>query len=542
MTGDPSSDYPPAANEDGGRVRAQRWPRNDHLGHRCALTLPPTPGPLAKSFLNELLNRTVSKAKLPLLPLILAAVPAALKRALAQEGIPFQLETSGPPAGRFVLYDSARETRCAASSAQVMIDVRRLATEEREDPFEALDDEQSKRHSWRIGGLDVSEEVARVDKHALRRRILARLRATLEAEGGVWLRVGAFPFPYRSAFNYRIDYDDYDPADFHAMLDAMRGREGSFSHYVCGASYESQPDALDRLRGRDVGSHGYWRHTYLDATENLRNVRRGIDVLRAAGIEPIGFAAPHGRYNRGLNSALAVLGVTHSSEFGLAYDDVPFFPSGSDVLQIPFHPIGLGIFLDAASQTRTQGIPTELAAADIASAHFQRIVHAKYQAGEPIFLYGHPTRRLGRYPHVVGDVFRVVSDFAALWHTTLAEFARWWRARAEVSLRVVREDRQIVCHVLRQPAGYRCAIEFFRGEHVAPMPLDDAVIRFTPEALAYQARRPQAMLRPVRVDRPEGLRGSVLRYFDWERVTPVDEINAGWWRGWVKRTLRRIQK
>lgn len=487
-------------------------------------------------------NYIVSQAKLPLLPLVLAAVPAALKRALGQEGIPWQDETAGPLAGRFVLYDSARETRRESGSSQTLIDVRRLVVDEKEDPFVALDDEQSKRHCWRIGGLDVCEEVARVDKRALRQRIMTRLRAAIEAEDGVWLRVGAFPFPYRSAFNFRVDYDDYDAADFHATLDAMRGREGSFSHYVCGASYEVQADALDRLRGRDVGSHGYWHHTYLDATENLRNVRRGIDVLRAAGIEPVGFAAPHGRYNRGLSSALAVLGVTHSSEFGLAYDEVPFLPRGSDVLQIPFHPIGLGIFLDAARESRAGGVPTELSAADIASAHFQRIVHAKYQAGEPIFLYGHPTRKLGRYPHVVGDVLRVVSDFAALWHTTLADFARWWRARTEVSLRVTREDRQIVCQVLRQPAGYRCAIEYWRGEHVAPMPLDEAVIRFSPEALGYQSRRPQSLPRPVRVDRAEGLRGSVLRYFDWERVTPVDEINAGWWRGWVKQTLRRLRK
>ena len=63
-------------------------------------------------------------------------------------------------------------------------------------------------------------------------------------------------------------------------------------------------------------------------------------------------------------------------------------------------------------------------AADIAAAHFQRVAQAKYQAGEPILFYGHPTRRLGRYPHVVAGALRAVSDFAAVWHTTLAEFAR----------------------------------------------------------------------------------------------------------------------
>ncbi len=52
---------------------------------------------------------------------------------------------------------------------------------------------------------------------------------------------------------------------------------------------EQAPDALARLRGLDVGSHGYWHHTYRTARENHRNMLRGIEVLLAAGIEPSGF-------------------------------------------------------------------------------------------------------------------------------------------------------------------------------------------------------------------------------------------------------------
>ncbi len=77
------------------------------------------------------------------------------------------------------------------------------------------------------------------------------------------------------------------------------------------------------LRGFDVGSHGYRHHTYHFAKDNLANVRRGIGVLRQAGLEPSGYAAPHGRFNRGLLAGLEELGVTHSSEFALAYDELP---------------------------------------------------------------------------------------------------------------------------------------------------------------------------------------------------------------------------
>ena len=38
--------------------------------------------------------------------------------------------------------------------------------------------------------------------------------------------------------------------------------------------------------------------------------------------------------------------------------------------------------------------------------------------GEPVFLYGHPTGRLGRYPEVLRAVFETVDGFGAVWKTT----------------------------------------------------------------------------------------------------------------------------
>ena len=67
--------------------------------------------------------------------------------------------------------------------------------------------------------------------------------------------------------------------------------------------------------------------------------------------EPVGFAAPHGRWNAGLDAVLDELGYLYSSDFQLGYDDLPFFPWREDrfssVLQVPIHPICEGLFLDA---------------------------------------------------------------------------------------------------------------------------------------------------------------------------------------------------
>ena len=66
----------------------------------------------------------------------------------------------------------------------------------------------------------------------------------------------------------------------------IAGEERATSHYVNAAAYQSRTDALNRLAGLDVGSHGYYHHTYLTYEENLLNVRRGIETLQQHGIEP----------------------------------------------------------------------------------------------------------------------------------------------------------------------------------------------------------------------------------------------------------------
>jgi peptidoglycan/xylan/chitin deacetylase (PgdA/CDA1 family) len=363
----------------------------------------------------------------------------------------------------------------------------------------------------------------------------------VEIAGGIWLRATAFPYPYRSAFNFRLDYDEYDADDFASVLSVVEQQPECFSHFICAASFENQPQALAQLKGGDVGSHGYWHHTYDDVLENRRNVTRGIATLRAHGIEPAGFAAPHGRFNRGLLSVLEELGVRHSSEFGLAYDELPFFPADSSVLQVPVHPICLGICLEAATESGGADGQALRSAADVLAEYFRWIATAKYQAGEPIFLYGHPERRLGRFPHVLRIVLETVSQFAAVWRTTLSEFTTWWRARSELQLRVYRVGDNFEIHVDQRPPGYRFGVEYWRGEHSAPMPIDEPIVQFSPSALVFQGRKPRDLPTLVRLDQPIGLRSQLLRYLDWEKVTPVEEIGTHHWRGWVKRTLRRIR-
>jgi hypothetical protein len=391
-----------------------------------------------------------------------------------------------------------------------------------------------------VGPWAVEEEISRRDKSAIRQKLLDALRSQLEQMGGVWLCVSAYPFPYRSAMNFRFDYDEYHAAGFGSALRATVGNEDCTSHFVCASAFAEQPDALLRLRGLDIGAHGQWHHTYRTKEENLANVSRGIQALRESGIEARGFAAPHGRFNAELLAALDELGVTHSSEFGLAYDDLPFFPNESHVLQIPVHPVCLELFVESARRRAHADDPMAIDRAVAEGiGYFQETALRKYRAGEPLFFYGHPVGPWGEQPHVLSAILAAVASCQSLWRVTMTEFGAWWRVRGGLRIRVARDGEQYAVTAEHPPADYPITVELWRGRHVARMRLEHPALRFSPAALAYETRTAAAGVRPARVERPHGLRSHLRRLIDWEKVTPVDQIAPLNWRNIAKRALRR---
>ena len=157
---------------------------------------------------------------------------------------------------------------------------------------------------------------------------------------------------------------------------------------------------------------------------NRRNLRLAHRILLDAGIEPVGFAAPHGRWNAGLDAALEDLGYLYSSDFQLGYNDRPFFPWRGDrfsrVLQVPIHPVCEGLFVEAGTEGGRE-----------VAEHLAAVVRARIDAGEPAFVYGHPERRLARFPEVLRALQAEIAAEPFVWRVTLTEFAEWWRWRSE---------------------------------------------------------------------------------------------------------------
>lgn len=486
-------------------------------------------------------------APLPPLPLLLWNTPPGLEQVLAQEGIAtFQVRDHHPlmfRAGRFVLYDGRRVPRSAVraglSPEHVALDVQRLGDGMPRDPFDMLTDARSHRAIWTVAGRALTERVARFDRGAVRRRIVNRVRHAVEQGGGLWARLAPYPYPYRSAFNFRVDLDEPEVADYYRFARARRRLEDCCTHFVSTRAYGQQTDVLNDLRQFDTQSHGHHHVIYRDPGANQRNLIRAHEILANAGFEPTGFAAPHGRWNPGLDGVLEDLKYAYSSDFQLAYDDFPFFPWRYDegrfsrVLQVPIHPVCEGLFLEAG--------PTS---GHVIAAYLSAVVRGKVAAGETAFVYGHPERRLARFPEVLSTLDAATAGNPLIWRVTLTEFAAWWRWRHERRWSVVpRSEGQFEVQFDDWDARYPLGLEIRRGSHASTIPIQGPRTLIRLEDLAYERRDVRADLpAPHPAPWTPSFKAAVRDVLDWETVTPLDELPTATWTDRVKRGLRHWRR
>jgi hypothetical protein len=481
---------------------------------------------------------------LPVLPLLLWETPPGLELILAQEGVPVHVVERPRPfafeAGRFVLYDGRRvgrsQVRRCLDGRHVAIDVALLREGEPTDPFADLIDPGAGLRAWQVGPHRVAERVAHVPRAAIRARLLGRLRDLLTRSGGVWARLAAYPAPYRAAFNFRADLDEPYPEDYFAFARARAPLDDCTTHFVSTRAYGESPDVLADLARLDTQSHGHHHVVTRDGRPNRRNLERAHEILVRAGITPTGFAAPEGRWNPGLDRAIAAMGYRYSSDFSLGHDDRPFFPvvdgRPGPVLQVPIHPVCEGLFLDRGI---TDG--------RLMSAYFAEVVRRKLDAGEPAFVYGHPERRLAYYPEILARLAESIEGQPRVWRVTLTAFAAWWRWRSARRWSLVPKGPGVFEVQFEEwDTAYPLALEIQRGSHVATVRPERPWTRVELNSLAYERRLPRVDLpHPEAVRQPWTLRHALRHALDWETVTPLADLPADGVRALLKRGLRRIR-
>jgi hypothetical protein len=480
-------------------------------------------------------------ADLPELPVLLWETPPGLELVLAQEGLPFEKVRDPHPlafvGGRVVLFDGRRvpawKVRGVLSAEHAAIDVDGLRGSWGSDPFSTILDNRAGHATWRVDGFELVERIARVPKAPIRRSLVERLRERVAGAGGVWARLAPYPHPYRSAFNFRVDLDEHEPDDYWRFARARRPLEDCTTHFVSTRAYGLDREILDDLRPLDTQSHGHYHVVYRDEEANRRNLERAHAMLARAGFSPSGFAAPEGRWNPGLDRAVEGLGYEFSSDFGVGYDDLPFYPwcdgGFSTVLQVPIHPVCEGIFLEAGLDDESR-----------IAAYFAEVVRAKVASGEPAFVYGHPERRLARLPGVLPALDAVVRGDGLVWKVTLAEFARWWRWRGGRRWSLVpRGEDRFEVQLDEWDPRYPLSMEIVRGSHVASIPLRGPRTTLQVSELAFERRRPRVDLpTPAPARPPRGLKSLVRAALDWETITPIEELPEDTLAARLKKRLR----
>ena len=266
------------------------------------------------------------------------------------------------------------------------------------------------------------------------------------------------------------------------------------------------------------------------------NLERAHRILCGSGFEPVGFAAPHGRWRKSLDEQLEDLGYLYSSDFQIGYDDFPFYPWRGDrfsrVLQIP----GASGLRGAVPGRRRRSTGAD-----------RRVFppgdrRSRLDAGELAVIYGHPERRLGRMPEIMKAIASAVDGRPLVWRASFSELARWWRWRAERRWLVIpREGDRVEIQFDEWDTEYAFALDIQRGPFQCSVPVTGSRMSLGLCGVGVRAARcrPSGASSPRRSGlRPLSIRRAVKAAIDWETVTPLDDIPRSSIPNRVKRGLR----
>ena len=327
------------------------------------------------------------------------------------------------------------------------------------------------------------DTVARASRGEVRRLVANCLRFLSARKGLPYVHLASVPGTTPSVFALRVDTDFGPRRDLEAVA-RLADRVGmKFSWYVNVGAHAAHLDFFADLarQGHDIQLHCQRHTVYPDYKRNLDNFRQGMDTMDSAGMSPVGVVAPFGEWNPNLNRAFERLGFEYSSEFCLAYDDLPFRPVMdkrlSKVLQMPVHPICLGRLVAARANAAQM------------SAYFRSVIDLQVARREPCFLYDHP-ERITQFSDVLADVLQYGKERCGS-ATTMTEYARWWQRRERLAWSARMSEKGL--EIRAEAGGDDFSVVVERDERYATLPA-------VPGRYALTALKWQALPEPVRFD------------------------------------------
>jgi hypothetical protein len=262
-----------------------------------------------------------------------------------------------------------------------------------------------------------SETVSTVSKGNLRRLITEVLQFLHLQREIPFVHKWYYPRQEQTVFTFRVDSDRGSEEEVNQLHALCKTHSIRTMWFLDTKSHERWLGRFKDFAEQEIGIHCYEHVAYSSYEANQKNLSRAALLLEKSRIRAVGASAPYGTWNPGIAHVFEQLGASFSSEFGLDYDNLPFFPivekGFSPVLQLPIHPICIG------SMNRAGYAEGEM------KEYFHRIIDKNILEREPICFYHHPTHR--RWD-VIDDVFQHLRS-RNIPNMSYSDYAGWWRKR-----------------------------------------------------------------------------------------------------------------
>jgi hypothetical protein len=305
----------------------------------------------------------------------------------------------------------------------------------------------------------VTETVSRVNRGEVRRIVANSLNYLLAKQGMCYVAKSHLPPGSCGLFGFRIDTDFDSPGCYPSVVSLSHTAGIPFTWFLNIEAHEGfLADAVNGLAGQDVQLHCYRHVVHADYDSNRRELAAAMEFLSKHSIVPVGAAGPFGDWNETWTKALADYGFRYSSEFGIAYDDIPFRPivegAPSQVLQVPVHPVCLGRL--RAARANSQQI----------RGYLKGVARRQASRNEPCFVYGHP-ENVACHANLMA---KLLDELLAICGggSTLTEYAAWWLKREHLDYRVVQDVETITLDVARP--SHEVGIRIVKGDLEALVP------------------------------------------------------------------------
>ena len=280
-----------------------------------------------------------------------------------------------------------------------------------------------------------SEVVSTVTKGEVRKLVINAIRYIFKKKQMYYIHKWYYPQDKNTAFTYRVDTDKSNIENILKTQKIADSNSFYLTFFIDIKGLKGEIKGLNELKEHEIAVHCYEHRVFKDPIKNKENFLKAKENLLKVGITPYGIAVPYGIWDESLGFVIEDLGFLYSSEFSLAYDDLPQYPPLenrlSKVLQLPVHPISPGTLLYAKNNNGQ------------IKAYFQQKIDEKFQNHEPIFLYGH-SEVISRYPEMLNYIIHTVKEKKNIYYGTYIDFYRWWVRRLKSEINVTLKENELI--------------------------------------------------------------------------------------------------